>query len=277
MPFNQSTTPFKHSLGRLALLGLSLGLSFSLSACAPEQEHTGEGQHSAAPASQAPASAPAARGARVSFLEGEATLSGPAGKQALKQDQIVEPGQTLRTGSKTRVELVFADGSRLRVSPGAEVKFATQTQADDAFFKVNEGEVWGNVRPAKRKLVLQGTYSTATVLGTVYNLKVTKKDTCTRVMEGNVGVHRPMSGDEAELIKQAPEREAVKADSGLKPLVDGDMVMPEKEWMKLSKHQCIVVGAGGKAHVMKIDPEQLAKEEAWVKWNRERDAALPPH
>lgn len=265
---------------RMIPLSLALVLSIGLFACAPEEQAENHSEEQISQQSTSPAQSPAAaqspataRSARVALLEGEASISSPQGPIAVKVDQLVAPGQTLRTGSDSRVELLLADGSRLRVSPAAEVRFAVQTASDDALFQVAKGEVWGNIRSAKRRLVMQGKHSTAAVLGTVYNIKVTDKDTCTRVMEGKVGVHRPLTGDEA--LNQAPE--GLNPANGLKPLQEGDMVVPEKDWMTLAKHQCIVVKADHTAHVMKIDPEQLAKEEAWVKWNRERDAALPPH
>ncbi len=276
----------RHAVYSRFSLSILLGLGLFLTACAPEStdssheqaQTAASTQNSTAPVESAHSAAPVSEsGARVALLEGDATLSDAQGSRPLAKEMLVTPGQTLRTGSKTHVELLFADGSRLRVSPAAEVKFGHQSQDADALFQVAKGEVWGNIRPAKRKLVLQGRHSTAAVLGTVYTIKVTDKDTCTRVIEGNVGVHRPQTGSEAEMIAQAPAGIVDEKSAGLQGMKEGDLVVPQDQWMKLATHQCIVVGAEGKAHVMKIDPEKLAKEEAWVKWNLERDKQLPPH
>ena len=79
------------------------------------------------------------------------------------------------------------------------------------------------------------------------------------------------------LWKLSTKRLAAGQNSSLKGLAEGDLVVPQDQWMKLATHQCIIIDATGKAHVMKIDPEQLAKTEDWVKWNLARDKTLPPH
>lgn len=266
---------FKDGRGKIAAIGL-LGL---LSACAPAQDE----KKTPSPAASAVASAqPAFSGAQVSYLNGPAQVSAGGKTGPLKLAQIVGPGQSIHTGSATRLELSLADGSKLRVGPAADVKFAFQSGDANALFQIDKGQVWGNVRPGARKLVFQGRHSTASVLGTVYNLDVSATQTCTRVIQGKVGVHRPFAAQEmaagAEVIGQAPARlQDASADSGLKPAADGDIVVPEHQWLQMKTNQCIIVKDKGKAHVMQFSLDELAKEEAWLAWNRDRDKELPPH
>lgn len=282
-----SRNPFRRS----ALLA-GLCLSFVLTACAPQGDDSGDDQgakttrvQSPAPAGspQSAATSPAAKPAssgRVTYLDGPADLFNATGHTPLKADQLVKPGESVHTGSKTRLELSFADGSKLRVGPAAEVKFAFQASDDSALFQVDKGEIWGNVRPGARKLVFQGRHSTASVLGTVYNLDVTGERTCTRVIQGKVGVHRPFAvdGHAAEVIDQVPRRLSdATAESGLEPAKDGDIVVPEDKWLQMQTNQCMVVKDKGKAHVMIFSLDELAKQSEWLKWNRDRDKTLPPH
>lgn len=263
----------KH-LKALSLAALSLTL---LWACAPDSDQQNDTQASPVAEVSHEPSKPAVQiegAARVSYLDGAAKLTKTGVPTELQLGQIVAPGDHLQTGSKTRLEMSFADGSKLRVGPAADVHFAHQSPDQSALFKVAKGEIWGNVRPGKRKLVFQGKHSTATVLGTVYTLKVQEQDTCTRVVKGRVGVHLPSAQSPEHTLQQAPERLTGEQLKGLK---DGDMVVPENQWLRLEANQCIVVKDKGKAHVMKFSLDELAKEEAWLKWNQQRDAELPPH
>lgn len=269
---------------RILTRTLIIGLSLSVLSCAPASEkQTGSEPaktEDKAVASPADSQSASARSGRVSYLSGDARLIEATGRKALKMGDLVSPGQGLQTGSATRLELSFSDGSRLRVGPAAEVRFAYQANADHALFEIDKGEVWGNIRPGKRKLVFQGKHSAAAVLGTVYNIKVSSENTCTRVMQGKVGVHLPfaLAGKEAEVIDQAPARlTETGGASGLQPAKDGDIVVPASQWLQLSTNQCIIVRENGKAHVMTFNLDELAKQEEWLKWNRERDAGLPPH
>lgn len=286
-PELSSRNPLRHS----ALLA-GLCLSFVLTACAPQGDDKGAAERaettaaqSAVPAEspQSEPASPAAKQAssgRVTYLDGPAEHFDAKGHTPLKAEQLVNPGESVHTGSKTKLELTFADGSKLRIGPAAEVKFAFRAQDDSALFQVDKGEIWGNVRPGARKLVFQGRHSTASVLGTVYNLDVTAERTCTRVIQGKVGVHRPFAidGHGAEVIDNAPKRLTdAKADSDLEPAKDGDIVVPENKWLQMKTDQCMVVKDKGKAHVMVFSLDELAKQSEWLAWNRDRDKTLPPH
>ena len=102
------------------------------------------------PAEAKPKKSKRARPARVSWVEGRADFlkasSSPTDAKApwrrLRTGSVVQPGETLRTGPKSRVELTFADGSKVRLASD------TTVTVDEARF--------GGARPATDRPLRSG-------------------------------------------------------------------------------------------------------------------------
>lgn len=106
-------------------------------------------------------------------------------------------GDKLRTGANSRVELHWADGTRLALDPNTALtvrkyKYEQKQQTSQtSLFRLDVGRVWARVShtlSADSRFELETPQAVAGVRGTVFSVTATETDTNVAVFEGKVHV-----------------------------------------------------------------------------------------
>ena len=217
----------------------------------------------------APRLAAEAKTASVSALEGKATRTrGKAAPTPLAMGTPVSQGDGIATEDDTRLELKFSDGSALRLGPHAkmlltEAHFGGGVAKRRMTARLFFGNIWAKVTSAiqgEQKFAIETENAVAGVRGTTFRVDArTDKSVLVRVYAGAVAVAKNVPIYATG--KNEPRRE-----------VPGPEEVSREQWEKLvGKQMQIVIAADGTPG----EPEQFAedadKNDAWAKWNQERD------
>jgi len=235
-----------------------------------------------------------ATGVSATATSGAGRVTAISGVTNVRPGQLVSAGKRLTTGRNGQIVLVFANGHRLRIGPNTNMVLVThQPQQKRTLLAVNQGRVWNQVKPKSgNQVVVRTRHSTATVMGTSYDILVSDAETQTTVFQGSVGVKR----SEPELPKnifealpdlsqpvsqpvetsgafQAPTEVQTQVHEVSVPLlaVPGPYQVSMDDWLQIVENQQITIGAAGRAQVREIDPVALQDVDAWYRWNLERD------
>lgn len=229
---------------------------------------------------------PVATAGRVTYATGIANV---------KKSQLIGPGYRLRTGHNGRIELTFSNGHKLRVGPKSDIQLvAYRPQQKQTLIQVHQGRTWNKVPPGQGNRVITRTkYSTASVLGTVFDTSVGAAEASTTVIEGSVGVRGPENLPEQNIFDQLPvlpaatptptsNSNALQAPTQIASsvhqidlpirVVPGPYEVSRDEWLQLVANQRVSLGANGKANVSIVSPTQLKDADEWYRWNFQMDA-----
>lgn len=213
--------------------------------------------------------AAAPKTASISALEGKATKSrANAAAVALAVGTGVSQGDTIQTQDDTRLEITFSDKSALRVGPKAKVQLteahfgggqAKRKMTARLFF----GNLWAKVTSViqgEQKFAIETENAVAGVRGTTFRVDArTDKSVLVRVYAGAVAVAKPIYATG----KDEPRHE-----------VQGPEEVSRETWEKIVGNQMqIVIAADGTPGDPEKFSEDVDKDDAWAKWNQERDAA----
>jgi len=221
--------------------------------------------------------------AKVSFLAGtaETAKSGEETWRPLHEGGLLIPGDQVKTGPGSKMEIVLKDGSILRFADRTHLKLAALDVAGDGGKRevkvdVVLGRTWANV---SRALGVQSGFeiacenAVAGARGTVYRMNVyDDKSALVRVYDGSVAVSRPPQPMTVPFAVGPPQKV-----EGPRP-VAGPTKVSMEEWVFIVKSmQQIRIKPDGAAE----EPREFTAGEdknEWVDWNRERDARLsePP-
>ena len=208
--------------------------------------------------------------AAVSALEGKASKSrGTASSSPLSVGTPVGQGDTISTDDEARLELKFSDGSALRIGP------RTRMQLTEAHFgggiakrkmtaRLFFGNIWAKVTSAiqgDEKFAIETENAVAGVRGTTFRVDArTDKSVLVRVYAGAVAV-----------AKNLPIYANGKPGEGRHEVPGPDEVSRE-QWEKIvGKQMQIVIAADGTPGEPEPFAEDADKNDAWAKWNQERD------
>lgn len=187
----------------------------------------------------------------------------------LKKGSVVQVGEAVRTGPKTRLELALPDGSRLRLGAKSKVtldqgRFRKKTRNVSITMWV--GRIWAKV--AKRfgsesKFEVETANAVAGVRGTSFTVIAnTDLSALVRVYSGTVGVRKndgPKPGFRTRARVQVP----------------GPSRVDQKQWEEIVATQMKQVTITKLGKIMPAeDFEDQGEELEWAMWNQKRDKAL---
>ena len=210
---------------------------------------------------------PAEAAVTVSHLEGSARVShGKKAFKPLRKGAKVARGDRIKTANKTRLELSFQDGSRVRVGPGSDFILEdaqfTGRRRDAVSISLRLGRLWANVARATQglsKFEVRTQNSVAGVRGTSFAVfAAADLSAIVRVYAGSVGVRSAIG--ETSTRKQVPGPREVDRQQW-------------KETLATALKQVKISKLGDIAPATDLEPDTGSK--AWAQWNQERDEAGP--
>lgn len=217
--------------------------------------------------------------ARINRLDGSAQVlrSGKTTWRSLKVKDTLQGGDEVRTGSRTRLELIMPDYSAVRFADNSHFKILQLQTGDETTprnvkIHMAVGRSWTNLSRAIGKrgwFNLSCDNAVAGVRGTIYRMNVEQdKSALVRVYDGQVSVSGGGTDEERKPVLGPPQKV-----SGPKP-VPGPRKVSMEEWVYIIKSmQQIRIGADGKADKPREFTEQEDRDD-WVDWNKSQDSEL---
>ena len=220
-------------------------------------------------------------GARVALLSGSGQRlpSGTTAWIALEVGKILVPGDEVKTGPASRLELVlpgnavvrFADNTHFKV---VAIKTGKDSEKGNIKFAMALGKAWANVSKIsgiRSNFELSSENAVAGVRGTVYRMNVDDdKSVLVRTYEGEVYV----SGGEGQTVAK-PQPVGPPHPVPGPTVVPGPRKVTMEEWTYIIRAmQQVRVGADGVPEKPRTFSAEEDREE-WVDWNKNRDTAVP--
>jgi hypothetical protein len=218
--------------------------------------------------------------AKVNKLDGSAQVL-PDGKKTwrtLTLRDTLRGGDEVRTGSRTRLELIMPDYSAIRFADNSHFKVlqldsGDETRPRNVKVHVAVGRSWANL---SRSVVKKGQFdlscenAVAGVRGTIYRMNVeADKSALVRVYDGQVAVSGGGKDDQDRKPILGPPQKI----SGPKP-IPGPKKVSMEEWVYIIKSmQQIRIGGDGKVEKPREFAEQEDRDD-WVDWNKSQDSEL---
>ena len=208
--------------------------------------------------------------------------------QNIGKNKIIKINDRLKTGIKSRAEITFSDGSRIRLNEKTDIILVMKKSKNEKrnLFKMIVGTLWANlINNGKDRFTVQGTTVTLAVLGTTFEVETEKSKTDISVFNGSVGIQLP-TNDLQKLNKNLDELK-LKADNEIskpnvinkpvheieKPvkLIPGPYEVSRDKWLEIIENQKISVNENGIGTLSEIDDDKI-KDDEWVQWNKELDS-----
>lgn len=230
--------------------------------------------------------------AKVTKLIGNAEISENNKWAKIKKDMIIKMYHRVRTSNKSRMELVFQDGSKLRMNENTNIILVESKKKEYSIFNLSAGQIWANItNNGKNKTSLKTNTAILAVMGTVFdvNLNSNFNKTEMSVFSGSVGVQpqqENISKIEESLNtlklkedKKIEDKKEIKKDKISKPvqiekpfhIVPGPYKVSFDKWLEITENKKIIIDNIGNALVSNQENDKL-KEDEWVIWNKTQDS-----
>jgi hypothetical protein len=217
--------------------------------------------------------------ALVSALTGSAQVRAAAKPawRSLKVNEYLRGGDEVATGTRSRMELILPDQSRVRFADNSRFK-VMQLDAGgysrSVRINVAVGRTWANVARAvggRSRFELSCQNAVAGVRGTIYRMNVNDDSSAlVRVYDGEVAVSGAQPA-EKEPGTKPPVMGAPTKVAGPKK-IEGPKKISMMEWVYLVRSmQQISISPTGVPDKPRSFTEQEDRDE-WVDWNRARDS-----
>ena len=214
--------------------------------------------------------------ATVSFLAGKAWVKPDeaAAEKPLAADSQVLPGNIVRTGKGSRMEIELPDGSFLRFDENTSFvvlasAFAEKEKRRDVRVRMILGKAWARVSRlllGRGRFAIETPTAVAGVRGTVYRLNLNRdRSAVVKVYDGEVEVRR-REQQQAETSGPAP----LKAPHP----VAGPHPVTMEQWVYIvgALQQINIQPDGTADKPFRFDIEADLNE--WVRWNQMRDEKI---
>lgn len=214
--------------------------------------------------------------AKVTLLDGTASVipEGENERRSLKVENILNGGDRVNTGPKSRLEIVLKNNTILRFADNTRFKIlqiggSEKSKSKSVKVHLTLGRTWANVRRTlgvKADFELSCENAVAGVRGTIYRMNVNDdKSVLVKVYDGLVYVTGGGSIIEPPKKVEAPHKIPGPT------VVPGPKKVTLEEWTYIIKSmQQIRIRADGTSE----KPRDFTIEEDrndWVDWNRSRD------
>jgi ferric-dicitrate binding protein FerR (iron transport regulator) len=229
--------------------------------------------------------APKAPAGKITYMKGAVEAFSGGAWAKVKEGDNVYGGEMIRTLKKSRVEIVLADKSVIRLGSRSKVKLkealfkAGTTQFSAKMFRGKAYAMASKLVGGDSKFEVTTSNAVAGVRGTTFRIDSKRdKSTVVRVYTGAVAVsNAPIYSKPGKIKKTEGKFQMPK--KGVKPggpgrvEVAGPSEVTKKEWEEFvaKAMQEVRVAANGElSEPVAFDAEADAADE-WVAWNKSRD------
>jgi len=221
---------------------------------------------------------------RISFYVGDVRLRGKDATtwDAVKLEQPLRQSDVLRTGGESRAELLFQDGSLVRMGEQSMLdleEFQIEENRIQGKLQILFGRIWSNLRKVgQRSFEVQSPTAVMAVRGTTFRADAHRDSTFQMwVYEGKVDVNRrisvtPEARSEPGVKPQTESEPGREKVPGPQP-VPGPYEVTLKEWLQVVGRMTFILQRDGIYRLKEFDPGSDALDP-WVKWNHERDELI---
>ena len=211
----------------------------------------------------------------VTYVEGSAKLTKKGNKtpEKLSSNVVVYPGDVIRTGDNSRVELIINRESVVRMKENTELTIEAfrdlKKKEGKTSLNFSLGSLWSKLKKFKDKISrfeLELPTAIAGVHGTIYQTTVNSdKSAEVKVYDGEVAV----SGKKQKKAVGTTKLQEISAPHQ----VPGPHQVSMDEWTRIVRAmQYIKIDKKG----IPSDPSAFKKspDDSWEKWNEERDKRI---
>lgn len=219
--------------------------------------------------------------ATVSLLDGSAKVL-PDGRKEwrnLKVKDVLRAGDEVSTGTKSRLEVVLPDRSRVRFADNSRFRILQMEKAEEAKqqgvrIHVAIGRSWANINKTfagRSGFSLSCDNAVAGVRGTVYRMNVNEdKSALIRVYDGTVEVSGGGEASQQKSEGPGPVMGTPTRVAGPRPVAGPKRITLEEWTVLLKSMQQITVRSDGTTDKPR-DFTVAEDRDAWVDWNRQQD------
>lgn len=233
-------------------------------------------------------SAPGSAG-KITYKRGTVQAHRDNSWVTLEKGARVFGGEMVRTGKRSRVEIVLVDKSVIRLGSRSKLRIKKalftkegHKQVDARLFRGQAYAVVSKLAGEEASFKMQTSNAVAGVRGTTFRIDAKKdKSTVVRVYTGAVAVsNAPLYAKPGRPDKTGKSGTFQMPRQGVKPggpgrvEVKGPQEVTKKEWEEIvaKAMQEVKVAADGKMSTTEFNAEADAADE-WVAWNKSRDKA----
>ena len=196
--------------------------------------------------------------------------------RVLKKGDHLGKDQEIRVGESSRIELLFPDGTVMRLSEGSrltmnEVLYTAETERKNVKVNLGVGRLWANVKKlmtADSAVEVRTTNAVAGVRGTVYRVNVAEdKSAMIKVYDGSVYIANPPKTEAGIPDKPGAPHEVAGPQEVAPPYHE----VSREEWTAIvqAMQQISISAQGLPSKPESFDPK--TDSDDWVRWNQERD------
>lgn len=195
---------------------------------------------------------------------------------SLKKGIRLKQNQEVSVGEKSRVELLFPDGTVMRLAEKSrlnlgKIAFDRKTEGKNVNVNLGSGKLWAKVKKLvtpDSSVEVRTTNAVAGVRGTVYRVNVNEDQSAmVKVYDGSVYVANPPI-DTSKPKDKALAPVPVAGPHEIAPPVH-EVSLEEWHVIVKSFQQVLISPLGVASQPQDFDPKADADE--WVTWNQERD------
>ncbi|MFN8671562.1 MAG: FecR family protein [Candidatus Sericytochromatia bacterium] len=230
--------------------------------------------------------------AKITKLIGTAEISENNKWTKLKKDMVIEMYHRVKTANKSKLELVFQDGSKLRMNENSSIILVRSKNKEYSIFDLSAGQVWANIaNKGKGRTTIKTNSAVLAVMGTVFDVNSDNSKTEMSVFNGSVGVQSKQTDLEKletnlnKLVLTEDTKDITKKEQTLKPqvlskpkqvekpyhIVPGPYKVSLDKWLEITENKQIVIDNNGNAIVSNQENDKL-KYNDWVNWNKQQDS-----
>ena len=192
---------------------------------------------------------------KVTYIEGSAWVIKKNKEKPLKISSRIKPGQVIKTGASSRVEITFPAGHILRINEHSRVTLGELE--GKVKIKLDDGQIWSNIKKlqSNTSYEVNTSLATAAVRGTRFDVSVKDSSAAIALLDGSVEVEK---NKKEEASPWGPPEE-----------ISGPKEVLESEWIRIDPGQLITLNWDG-SHV--ISAMDSTETDSWNSFNESRDS-----
>jgi len=192
------------------------------------------------------------------------TRHGTAGYRTARLNEVLVPGDGIKTGASARAELSVGGGGYVRMDENSQVLVTAIASGGTTTFQAIVGGIWVTIEQAlsgTSKFEVRMPSAVASVTGTVFRCEVAADgESSTYVYEGEVAVDA-----DGEVVRVAPD-ERCRVPRDMRTVIDRFNLAGDDEaaWVMYNRHRDIVSRLGDPQIIVALREDGLTEMGSWL-------------